>query len=203
MRILWIVCFTLLIGCSQDNQTGRTIEFYKDVLLRTVQSYSIDRNLDSDNPVQIDFFYKFEGQLAELVLETSQMNSFYYSIVNSDSAKKIISIPSLGQLKVELNGNDITSCIVSECNQTKCVDQASDISSLTGNFAIARMYLNLSKIKSSCSGVSFTPGEMNSLKLFENGSSASQIKGARIRAQVLVYNRPYKVQDIQNLFEGL
>jgi hypothetical protein len=101
---------------------------------------------------------------------------------------------------VRFNGQDITSCLISECNSTKCDGGTGNIASLTGEFTMEQIYLNLTKLDLSsdpnCSAVNFVAGSMNELK-FEELNSGS---GARINAQVITYNRTYRSSTIANLF---
>jgi len=179
----------------------RLESFYKEALLRSVNSYSVNRNLDKNNSLNIYFEVPVEGQLVELNFETLPMNTYYYTVNNSSSEPLSISQVVLGELSVVLNEVDITNCLVQECNETSCHGGSSGITKFEGSMNTLKMYLNLTKIsaKPECNIV-LKNNQTNRITFNEVSDNPLEFKGARLNAQVLVYNRTYKVEDILNLF---
>ncbi len=209
MKNLFLLLPLFLVACSQSqNEIVVTAEKYKEALLRTRQVHQVDENIDSNNPIEIVFSSDFTDQLIEVHLEAKNMNSSFYTLVNSDSlvslneTNKISSI-SLGELKVSLDGQDITACLLAECNETFCDGGDGSRTSFNGNFKADKVFLNLSKIdlKSTpeCSSININSGS-HTLKLEEIGSSGSNLKGARMMVQVIKYNRTYSPENILNAF---
>ena len=202
----------LLLGsaCSKQRIDKRhrsdelTVNQMKDVLLKNRTVYSVDRNLDQNNPIEIKFEKNFADQLIEFNFETKKMNTAIFKVINSSLSKSLPDISvTLGEMKISLDDNDITACVISECNQTQC-DGTGALTDISENMNTGKIYLNLSKMdqntSTACTNLNLeTVNAVHSLKLEEIGG---RDKGARVFAQVVVYNRTYFPENIMNVFEA-
>lgn len=215
MKCFLIITFAMMFlgACSQSLPVESKVGLYEEALLRTRNVFIADRNIDIGNPLNIDFYQEYPGQLVELVFKTQKMNSSFYTVQNSDQTaifqlRKDLDEVNLGLLKIEFDGVDVTNCIVAECNSTKCVGQETDLTGFSGSLEVDGIYLNLTKMSQSsnldCSGLDLSIGEtVHRISFKEVGTSKINVlHGARLTAQIVVFNRTHKPQDILNVVQN-
>lgn len=204
-----ISVFTIVIACSEAPPPPSPPASYKEALLRSRNVYTISKNMDGYNSISLQFYQQYEGQLIELNFSSSKMNSSYYTVVNADPSSRINlqkTPPAirLGLLKIELDGVDITSCAVAECNSGSCTGSEEPITNFNGDVSTNSFFLNLSKMANStsraCSGMDLSQADkVHTLTFKEMGNSGSMLKGAHLNAQVIVYNRSNIPSDINQI----
>lgn len=188
----------IVVGCSEPSIVEDKTALYREAILRTRDTYHLDTNVDGGNEATLAFATDFSGQLVEVNFSTKPMNSAFYTLVNTDAKKHTIDEVRFSELKIAFNGADITECLVAECNATKCHGLDTPRENFSGDLSTHNLSLNLSKLALSCSGLSFSPeGQLNQLTFSESSETGlSTSRGGRLVAQVVVYKRAYRPQDM-------
>lgn len=196
--------FLVFASCSQQTSIDDNTAYYKEAVLRTRDVYQIDKNIDGGNPASIEFLTDFPGQLIEINFKIEEMNSVFYTLNNGNwttpppvrNKNKQIS-----ELKIELNGVDITACLLEECNSTSCHGSPTPITEFKDNVSTENLFINLAKVLKS------TSVNCNTAELVSEGSVNSLVfkeatvpnlptsRGGRLVAQVLIYKRPHTPDD--------
>ena len=208
MKLVITIFLTILCSCSMPPEDSINLSaLYKEAFWKTKRVSTIDMNVDENNDVTLEFFLDYPGQLVEVRLKTSKFSTTFYTLNNNGTSVGTKFLPQISfvDLQIELNGTNITSCLLKECNDTKCTGSSSSLLSFSGNIATDEIYLNLSKLdkltSSECSPLVVNENGINRLVFKENFSGPLGKKtGGRLSAQVIVYNRTYDVADIQNAF---
>lgn len=207
-----LICFSLIVlsSCSYSpNYEPEKISLYKEAFWKSKRVINIDSNVDHENPAALDFNLDFQGQLIELNLKTSKLGTFIYTLNNNsqndESSKHQVPNVMLANLRVEINDQDVTDCLITECNEVKCTASQKSLTSFSGLTSTSRIYLNLAKLDNSnssqCSDLVLHFNGMNKITFRElNLGAPGKKTGGRVNAQVIVYNRPYKISDIRNVF---
>ncbi len=205
----FIAILFLSLGCSETpTPVSSNPNMLKEALLRSRNVYMLDRNIDYHNPAKISFYQQFADQLIEINFQTQSMNDSQFSVVNSDLSlmeQHLVSDIHLGELDIILDGQNITACVIDECNATNCLGTETVLTSISGDKSTAAVFLNLTKMSQSdlpsCSGLNFSQADVFHTIIFKESTLVTtSLKGARLKAQVLVYNRTNKPEDINNIF---
>lgn len=212
MKFLLLVPLVVLASCSKETVT-EDVNAYKEAILRTKNVYSISKNLDKNNPIELKYNTSFGNQLVEFNIEAAKMNNAFISVVNGDtgSKKKRRKIRPkhdvlLAQLKISIDGIDVTQCLISECNKTNCANSDTVLEKFSGEFNTKKMYLNLTKIEKEnsedqdfCIPEGLVSG--NSIHILKIEEAGTGFVGAYIKAQVISYNRTFNINSISNAFK--
>lgn len=212
-KVVLLIISILLASCQQsDVIEADDVNALKEALLRTRSVYSIQTNVDKNNPAKIYFESYFDNQLIEINFEAKKMANQDITILNNaQGANQNIEskITISGDMRIKANGIDITSCVINYCSDLKnnCQEQAGSFPSttLSGNFDTNRIYVNLEDLREDEACSNFTikrNGQMNVISFHEEKMdiNPNNAYGAKINAQVIVYNRTYKAKDIKNIF---
>jgi hypothetical protein len=206
---LCAIMIVLVVGCTGPEAPsipgGSEKGKYKEAFLKSKNVNSFERNIDEKNSLSMDFQIDFPGQLIEFRFEASKIYTPVFLLRNGQANQSAGRDIHLGELKIELNGNDITSCVLNECNETKCTGTSKTLAKFSGDLNTDSVYINLSKISlknaPDCAGITLSPGISNiTFKENSHGTMGSPF-GAYISTQVISYNRPYLISDIQDVLE--
>lgn len=189
-----ICCFIILclgvISCAPSvTQKSDLSEGEKSLRERFV--FSTKSNVDVSNSLHLNFFAKNKYQLTELELNIKEGNSSFFSVLNSDSsAKKRMN--SNADISIKLNGADITSCIINQCNLKQCTTEAQAVSSLKVGFQTNRLNINLSKIVNDpICNAAIKSNKMNTLEFSAINDSVTNPSFIEIDASIVTFNRSY------------
>lgn len=199
MPVLALMFFTT--SCIQSNVSSDYVLDIKKALIRSRNITNISENIDASNTAEFSFLSDFPNQLIELNLEISPMSNSELTVLNQNGEQftesKKNKIDSSGTLDVLLNNQSISSCLVAQCEEIKC--SSSDEGSLKVFFKSDKIFLNLSKVSSSCVGNLLTNG-LNNLKfIYVNNANGAIYQGVRLKAQIITYNMTYTPKGMKNV----
>lgn len=214
MKKCLVLLLFFLISCSDQGHVNQKENAYKEALLRTRNAFSVDKNIDSNNPLKIQFYLDDDKQLVEVNFKLKRMNSSFITLANSvgqnlrKSSLAAGQIP-IGSLKLKLNGVDVTACAIRECNRHNCLGNTEEIQSFSGEISTELVYINLSNMVESedeaCTNVVFNGPDGIQTLIFEHlpilGTGTGTGGGARLLSSVYVYNRPNNPKDIINFLQ--
>jgi len=203
-RILSAVLVSSLLG---PVALAESLERLQELVQKNRAMISHNASIDSENPESVDFKTDLNNQLVELNLKSSRLNDTFVSAINYPSlriaSKSMLTPPTnvlLGDLQIWLDGCDVTTALITQCNTNQCWDSnpTTPRTVLSGLFG-TEIYLNLSALNPQMiSGCTPAVGQTSffdsthtthRLEFRENGGVG---KGGSLNYQVIIYHKAYQ-----------
>lgn len=134
-----------------------------DLVALTAKARTVIGNsaqIDPSNPEQAQFKTNLDGQLVELNLVSARLNDAFLSTINYNSqvlmaqggvrrlGSRTTGSLNFADLKITLDGCDITSALINQCTTNNCWDPSATPSPATSfhDLFATKIYLNLSAL---------------------------------------------------------
>lgn len=193
-----------------SNAFGQTLTELTSLVQRSRSVIQNNASIDDQNPESITFTTAIGNQLVELSLRGTRLNDSFVTAINYPGTErgrghKSLALPAssiqFGDLRIHLDGCDVTSALLAQCNSNQCWDAnpSEPHADWSGSFGTA-IHLNLSVLNPSavpgCTAVpgqtSFFEANLTSHTLQFSEGVIGQGKGGTLNYQVIIFNKAYQ-----------
>ena len=158
-------------------------------------------SIDSDNPETARFTTTMDQQLVELSLKGVRLNDTFVTAINfPQPARLTATLINFGDMKILLDGCDVTDALRVQCNTNQCWDEnpAAPRAKWEGTFGTF-LNLNLSVLQpqsiAGCPllpGTPFFPASRTQHTVEFQESMIGQGKGGNLNYQVIIYPKAFQ-----------
>ncbi|MCC7442713.1 MAG: hypothetical protein IT285_13845 [Bdellovibrionales bacterium] len=179
-----------------------TLTELQSLLQRSRAVIHSNASIDEFNPEKVHFQTELTNQLVELVIHGERLNDAFVTAVNYAEGRRARAHSNVqfGDLRVLLDGCDVTAALVTQCNTNECwdVDPTVPHADFSGVFGTA-IHLNLSVLNPTmipgCAIPApgfFAEGLSSHTLEFREGTTGLG-KGGNLNYQVLVFQKAQPV----------